>query len=296
MTEAATSDVQQPSRRKFLRRAARSCLLGGVGALGYAYGIEPHWIEVVRQPLPLASLPDKLIGRRIIQISDIHIGEVVADSFMSQALAELAQLEPDLIVITGDFMTCETDEQVGHALRILKHLPAASLGSLAVLGNHDYGREANHWQTAGQLTTGLTDLGVRVLRNEIVDIAGLQVAGLDELLAQRCLIEPTVRQLDPQRAMLALCHNPDAADQPGWENFQGWILAGHTHGGQCKLPGFSPPITPVWNKRYTAGAFQLSGNRHMYINRGLGYFHRVRFNCRPEVTLFTLEQSEPSST
>jgi predicted MPP superfamily phosphohydrolase len=134
-----------------------------------------------------------------------------------------------------------------------------------------------------------------VLRNEVTDVAGLQLAGLDELLLGQCLIARTMRQLDPQRPMLALCHNPDAADRAGWADFQGWILAGHTHGGQCKLPGFEPPITPTWNKRYTAGAFPLSGNRQMYINRGLGYFRRVRFNCRPEVTLFTLERDETVS-
>ena len=293
MTSDPPPAVEKPqSRRKFLRRAVRGCLLGGVGALGYAYGIEPHWVDLVRIPMPIAHLPDDWVGRRIVQISDIHIGESVADSYMQQSLAGLAELNPDLIAITGDFMTSRRDEQVDHALEVLQYLPPTLLGRFAVLGNHDYGRSTTDIQTAGRLTNGLTDLNIQMLRNEVTDVAGLQLAGLDELLSRRCLIKPTLRQLDPQRPMLALCHNPDAADQPGWEDFQGWILAGHTHGGQCKLPGFGPPITPVWNKRYTAGTFQLSGNRRMYINRGLGYFYRVRFKCRPEVTLFTLEREE----
>ncbi len=270
----------------------RGSLLGSVGALGYAYGIEPHWVDVVRRRMPIAHLPDDLMGRRIVQISDIHVGGSVADSYMTHALADLAGLKPDMIVITGDFMTSTRDTQVDHTLEVLQYLPPAPLGRFAILGNHDYGQGGNYIQTADRLTDGLTELEVRVLRNEVAEVAGLQLAGLDELLFRRCLIKPTLRQLDPQRPMLALCHNPDAADQSGWEDFQGWILSGHTHGGQCKLPGFNPPITPVWNKRYTAGAFDLSGNRQMYINRGLGYFHRVRFNCRPEVTLFTLERAE----
>ena len=244
--------------------------------------------------MPIAHLPNDLVGRRLVQISDIHVGESVSDDYMIQSLASLADLQPDMIVMTGDFMTSFGDEHVEHALDVLQHLPSAPLGILAVLGNHDYGHQWGHDKIAQRLTSGLLDLGVRVLRNEVTDIAGLQVAGIDELLAMRCLIGPTMSQLDPQRSMLALCHNPDAADQAGWDNFQGWILAGHTHGGQCKLPGFAPPITPVWNKRYTSGAFQLNGNRRMYINRGLGYFYRVRFGCRPEVTLFTLERSEPA--
>lgn len=286
------SAKQPQSRRKFLRRAVRGCLLGGAGALGYAYAIEPHWVDVVRMRMPIAHLPDDWVGKRIVQISDIHVGQSVADSYITQALADIAQLEPDLIAITGDFMTSRRDEQVDHTLQTLEHLPDAPLGRFAILGNHDYGSGSAHVETAERLTYGLSDIHVQVLRNEIADVAGLQVAGLDELLLRRCVIGPTMRQLDPQRPMLTLCHNPDAVDQKGWENFQGWILAGHTHGGQCKLPGFGPPITPVWNKRYTAGAFELSGNRRMYINRGLGYFRRVRFNCRPEVTLFTLERAE----
>lgn len=270
----------------------RGCLLGSVGALGYAYGIEPHWIDVVRQRLPIANLPDDWVGRRIVQISDIHIGESVADSYMTHALASLAGLQPDMIAITGDLMTSRRDEQIDHTLEVLQYLPPAPLGRFAILGNHDYGRGGTYLKTAEQLTNGLNDIDVQVLRNEVADVAGLQLVGLDELLFRRCLIKPTLQQLDSERPMLTLCHNPDAADQPGWEDFQGWILAGHTHGGQCKFPGFAPPITPVWNKRYTAGVFDLTGNRQMYINRGLGYFHRVRFNCRPEVTLFTLERAK----
>ena len=293
-TQSPQPEVGRPTRRKFLRRAVRGCLFGGAGTLAYAYGIEPHWVDVIRLPLPIAHLPHDWVGRRIVQISDLHVGASVADSYMQRALADIAQLQPDLIAITGDFMTSQRDEQIDHTLEILQHLPTAPLGRFAVLGNHDYGHEGNFRRTAGRLIDGLTDIDVQVLRNEVQDVAGLQLVGLDELLFQRCLLQPTLQQLAPRRPMLTLCHNPDAVDQPGWENFQGWILAGHTHGGQCKLPGFAPPITPVWNKRYTAGVFPLRGKRQMYINRGLGYFHRVRFNCRPEVTLFTLERAEVS--
>lgn len=265
-------------------------MLTGVGALGYAYAIEPHWIDVVRRPLPIANLPETLVGKRMIQLSDIHIGDVVSDSFMSQALADIADLRPDIVVMTGDYMTSELGEEVDHALNILQSLPEATFGRFAVLGNHDYGKGGNFVKTADRFSDGMRDLGIQVLRNEVIDVQGLQIAGLDEFLFQRCMIGPTLDQLDTNAAMLTLCHNPDAADQQGWQNFHGWILAGHTHGGQCKLPGFNPPITPVFNKRYTAGEFRLSGDRRMYINRGLGYLRRVRFNCRPEITVFTLQR------
>ncbi len=79
-----------------------------------------------------------------------------------------------------------------------------------------------------------------------------------------------------------------APAKASWGDYQGWILAGHTHGGQCKPPFLPPPLLPVWNPRYTAGEFPLAGNRRLYINRGIGYVLRVRFNVRPEITVFHL--------
>jgi predicted MPP superfamily phosphohydrolase len=73
-----------------------------------------------------------------------------------------------------------------------------------------------------------------------------------------------------------------------WQNYRGWILAGHTHGGQCKPPLFNPPVLPVKNRSYTAGAFDLGDGRQLYINRALGSSWPVRFNVRPEITVFTL--------
>ena len=76
-----------------------------------------------------------------------------------------------------------------------------------------------------------------------------------------------------------------------WGGYAGWILAGHTHGGQCRPPFLPPPLIPVRNRRYTSGEFEVGGGRRLYINRGLGYLIRVRFNVRPEVTLFELTRA-----
>ena len=84
------------------------------------------------------------------------------------------------------------------------------------------------------------------------------------------------------------CHNPDGVDLLGWQNYHSWILSGHTHGGQCKPPFLPPPLLPVINRRYTSGEFDLSGSRRLYISRGIGHIMKVRFNMRPEVTLFEL--------
>ena len=114
---------------------------------------------------------------------------------------------------------------------------------------------------------------------------------MDDLWARRFDPALAMAALDPQQASIVLSHNPDTADEAGWGEYAGWILAGHTHGGQCKAPFLPPPMLPVKNKRYTCGEFALSGGRRMYINRGVGHLLRVRFNVRPEITVFTLERA-----
>jgi len=97
-----------------------------------------------------------------------------------------------------------------------------------------------------------------------------------------------MQKLDTNFPNIVLCHNPDVIDEPIWNNYQGWVLSGHTHGGQCKLPFLPPPILPVKNKRYSSGKIPLEDGRTLYINRVLGHLWQLRFNVRPEVTLFKL--------
>jgi predicted MPP superfamily phosphohydrolase len=284
------------TRRRFLALSA------GLGVGAYAWRIEPHWIEVVRRDLPIAALPTDLVGRTLVQISDLHVGPVVDDDYIKSAIEHASSLGGDILVITGDFITYHGPEQIYQAARVLEHLRLAPLATLAILGNHDYGRGYIGWghnghgwndgQVADRLVQRLEDLGIDVLRNSCRDVCGLQIAGLEELLGPNFGPKKILGTLDPAAARLVLCHNPDAADQPVWEGYQGWILSGHTHGGQIKPPFLDPPIIPVRNKRYTSGRFDLGDGRFMYINRGLGYLRRVRFNARPEITVFTLKRAE----
>jgi hypothetical protein len=133
------------------------------------------------------------------------------------------------------------------------------------------------------------DAGVTMLLNEAAVIGGLQFIGIDDLWSPRFDPAVVLAQKGGDDSTLALCHNPDGADRPVWGDYEGWILAGHTHGGQCKPP-FLPPLLPVVNRRNVAGEVALSGNRRMYISRGVGHLLRVRFNVRPEVTIFELRR------
>jgi predicted MPP superfamily phosphohydrolase len=275
------------TRRRFLQLGAATAL-GGTGVGAYTWRVEPHWVEVVRRDLPIAGLPAGLEGQTLVQLSDLHVGPDVDDDFLFRAFALVAELEPALVVLTGDFMTAWRGEQVDHALRVLARLRPGRLATLAALGNHDYGSPAVHERVADRLAAGLCDLGVDVLRNEARAVAGLTVAGLDDYWGPNFGPQALLRSLGDGRASLVLCHNPDVADLPVWSGYRGWVLSGHTHGGQCRLPLLGPPFLPVKNRRYTSGAFELAGGRQLYINRALGHHLRVRFNARPEITAFTL--------
>jgi len=265
---------------------------GAAGAVGYTFGVEPHWVETVERLLPIRSLPPSLAGRRLVHISDLHVGPQVESEYLIESLRSIASLEPDILAITGDLISYRGPEQFTQLRRVLGALPRFRLGAVAVLGNHDYGANWAEPRVAERVADELTRAGVRVLRNEAVNVYGLRIIGLDDLWASR--FDPFLVQaeLSDRSASLVLCHNPDAVDTVGWGEYQGWVLAGHTHGGQCKPPFLPPPLLPVENRRYTAGEISIGDGRTLYINRGLGHLLQVRFNVRPEITLFTLVAEE----
>lgn len=272
-----------PSRRKLLKTG----LALGAASLGlYTWRIEPHWLEIVARPLPIAGLPDALVGKRLVQISDLHIGPQVDDDYLVNTFERVQQIGPEIVVYTGDFISHrdQVDDQIR---RVFSRCALGSLATFGVLGNHDYGMSFRDQAVAGEVARVATDSGITLLRNEVKEVDGLQVCGLEDLWGGN-FDTAALKALRPDKPALVLSHNPDSVDWPGWDDFQGWILSGHTHGGQCKPPFLPPPLLPVNNRRYTAGEFDLAGGRRMYINRGVGYLYRVRFNVRPEVTVFEL--------
>ena len=289
------SDVSLPApprkkmtRRKFIGRALATCM-GTCAKSGlYAWRIEPHWIQITEHQMKLRGLPDNWAGRKLVQISDLHAGDVVSDQYLRQSLARVNDIKPDVLAITGDFMTCGGTEQIDRVVDIFKSLHTPPHGAFACLGNHDYtGTWRNH-HVADTLVARLEPRGIRFLRNERADVSGLQLLGVDELWAMRCEPKCALRSYDTHRAAIALIHNPDIVDMAEWAPFDGWFLAGHTHGGQVDPPFMAPPLLPVRNRSHYSGRYAIGPNQTLYVNRGVGYSRRVRFNARPEIAVFTL--------
>lgn len=274
------------TRRRFLAAGAAS-----LGALGlYAWRVEPHWLQVVHRAMPIRNLPHELVGATLLHASDLHIGPQVDDSYVVGAFERIRELAPEFVVYTGDFVSHDTDLRE-HAPRMLAQIARGRLGTCGILGNHDYGSGWHDVESAQTVAALAQRAGVRILRNESATFHGLTIVGMDELWADRFAPREVLQQLSQRDASLVLVHNPDAVDCPGWDGHSGWILAGHTHGGQCKPPFLPPPQLPVRNRRYTSGEFALAGSRRMYISRGIGHLMRVRFNARPELTVFHLARA-----
>ena len=275
------------TRRQFLVGSA--ALIGtAVSTALYATRIEPHWIEYVRRPLPIRHLPDHMTGRTLIQLSDLHIGNRFDWQYIIEAFQKVQALEPDYVVYTGDFVTYETAVQFEQLREVMAHAPNGRFGTAAVLGNHDYGHGWSQPEVAERVIEVLSEVNIPVLRNSIQDFGGLHIFGIDDFWGTNFAPEKGLANFQPEQPTLVLCHNPDVVDQPIWQDYRGWILSGHTHGGQVKPPFLPPPALPVENKRYTAGEFDLGNGRRLYINRALGHLWPIRFNVRPEITVFTL--------
>lgn len=275
------------SRRSFLRYLGYTTLAAGASGLGglyYANEWEPFRPSIERITLALPYLPPTLDGLRLAQLSDLHVGKSFTQENVVAGVTVVNALQPDIIVVTGDYVTHSAADAkaCAWALSQLK----APLGVWAILGNHDL------WTNAQQVATALRAAGLRVLINEAVQpVAGeaLWLLGLDDIWSGKPDLRGVVRGLPTQGCRILLAHEPDYADTAARAEYGIQLqLSGHSHGGQVRLPVLGALKLPNLGRKYDMGLRRL-GEMWLYTNRGLGVVEpAVRFNCPPEVTLFTL--------
>lgn len=256
----------------------------------YTWQVEPFWLEFVRKKMPIKNLPRGLIGKTLMQISDVHIGNGFDYQYIIDSFQKAQKFNPDIVVYTGDYVSYEDESQFRQLDEVIKYAVRGKLGTVGILGNHDYGDNWADQKVADKISSQLEGVGIMVLKNEDIELGGLNIIGIDDYWALNFNPKKVMDEFDKSKANIVLCHNPDVCDLAVWNNYKGWILAGHTHGGQCKPPFLNPPMLPVKNKKYTSGEIDLEDGRTLYINRAIGHFWQVRFNVRPEITIFELEQ------
>lgn len=277
-------------RRKFIKKAFFSAIGVSIMSSLYAWQLEPFWLEFVQKNMPIKNLPKNLTGKKLIQISDIHVGNRFDYQYLIDSFKKAQKLNPDYVVYTGDFVSYENEEQFEQLKEVLKYSVKGKLGTVGILGNHDYGKNWSEQPVADKITSILENTGINILSNEQQNINGLNIIGLDDYWGLNFNPQKIMSKYDKNNANIVLCHNPDVCDLDIWNNYEGWILSGHTHGGQVKPPFLSPLILPVKNKKYSSGEIDLNDGRTLYINRALGHLWQVRLNVRPEITVFHLTE------
>ncbi|HYA24438.1 MAG TPA: metallophosphoesterase [Terriglobales bacterium] len=286
------------SRRKFLITAC----FATVSSLALAEDTvirEPNHPELVKIDMPLPRLPAAFDGFTIAQLSDFHYDDVFSIIPIRRAIEIVNQLQPDLVVLTGDFVTFplfavhdepKAAKAAEPCAKLLSQL-RSRLGSLAVLGNHDVGADPNF------VTEALRSHGISVLRNrsQAVEQNGgrLWFCGLDSL-DRSPRIDLALRGVPQAEAVVLLVHEPDFADQAARYPVD-LQVSGHSHGGQVWLPGIGAPWLPRYARKYPRGRYRV-GALPVYTNVGLGTIRvPIRLNCTPEVTLFTLRAGKANS-
>jgi len=273
-------------RRLLTRRRFLGLMGTGIGGLGYAHFGEPQWLEINQPKLDLARSATAT-ELRVLHLSDFHASPVVGLDFIEHAVELGASLQPDLVCLTGDFIT-RKHEAFGEYAKILRKLSSIA-PALACLGNHDGGLWARRWGYSDWSLVGqmLNDADVTLLHNRALrlDVKGrrVQLVGVGDLWARELDGGKAFRESERDVPTILLSHNPDSKIALG--NFA-WdlMLCGHTHGGQCKLPWLGTPFAPVVDKRYVAGLKRWR-DRWIHVTKGVGNLHGLRFNCRPEVSL-----------
>jgi uncharacterized protein len=280
------------TRRKFIRIASAA----GVAALAAETTlIEPNRPRIVRQEIFLRRWPARLEGFTIALLSDFHYEPYFSVHPLRASIGMVNDLHPDLIVLTGDFVSepflarnhVEAAFAADPCAQLLRQM-RAPYGLWAVLGNHDVVTDPN--VVAG----AVRGQGIHVLVNQSVPIenngARFWLGGINDALERKADLNATLHGIPAGESLILLAHEPDYADYVARYPVD-LQLSGHTHGGQVRLPFIGATYLPPMGRKYVWGLYKMR-ELTLYTNRGIGTVNvPVRMNCPPEITLLTLRRS-----
>lgn len=283
-------------------------LVSAIALLGIWSFIEPRFLNTETETATIPNLPTSWSGKQIGQISDFQIG-LWGDNrgTVRRSVAKLIEAKPAVALISGDFIYhpgSNPKPEIETAVDLVRPLVEAGIPTYAVLGNHDYGMSSRSVQPqtelANQLETALESAGIEVLENEAVELRSpnnddpLYLVGVGSLWAGRDKVQQALSDVPDSSPRIVMMHNPDSFEKFSSSSAP-LAVAGHTHGGQVRVPG-----TPQWSwlrftqkdKVYADGwakGYGKPGNE-LYVNPGIGMsIAPIRLFCPPELTFFTLQ-------
>jgi hypothetical protein len=267
--------------------AAGGAIIGGALAAGIGYltwSNEADQPVVERVQISLTNLHPALEGFTIVLLADFHLYPFTQLELIRRTVALTNQLNPDLVVLLGDYVWRDVEAifELAPALTGLN----ARYGLFSILGNHDL------WTDVEIIKTGLAEARLPLLVNEGLTISAgkgsFYLAGVDDVWSGRPDLEAALQDAPAQVPVILLAHEPDPADTFSLDKRVVLQLSGHSHGGQIRLPGVGPVVTPYLSWKYDLGLYEVNG-MWLYTNRGVGVTNvPIRYNCAPEITEITL--------
>jgi uncharacterized protein len=284
-----------PTRRRFLQLAAGVAATSALVLGEDSIILEPNQPTLVAMEVVLARLPAAFDGFTIAQLSDFHYDEHFSAVAIRAAMEIVNDLHPDLVVLTGDFVTVPILHRRFHSGKRAASAaePCANLlvqlqprlGIVSILGNHDVESDP------ARIIETLHSHGLTVLVNRSISIeqggSRIWLCGLDSVWSGDPDMDLALHGVPREELVVLLVHEPDFADEAAHYPVD-LQLSGHSHGGQVWLPGIGAPWLPRFARKYPRGLHRI-GPLTLYTNIGLGTIRLpIRLNCPPEVTLFTL--------
>src|SRR5215475_14204368 len=289
-----------PERRKFLQKGAGIVAAAPFVVSGYGVFVERERFKVEHFDFPIRGLSTALDHLSIVHLTDIHAGPFMTEEDLAPYIEAVNRLKPDIIALTGDFVSFRLDE-VAPCVAAIAQLQAR-YGIYGCLGNHDFYAHAQD-----ELTARLGARGIRIIRDGAISIpianSAVNILGIDNLRQGRSNLVRAMRAAakDPGEVRVLLSHRPEIFPRAAAEGIE-VVLSGHYHGGQIKLvPGNDSPSIARLLTPYVEGLFRLplnkegserSGESLLFVSRGIGTTALpVRLNCPPQIAHLTLRKA-----
>ena len=251
---------------------------------------KPELFDLVNVNVKINDLPFTFHNYRIINLTDIHLGQWISPEYLNGVADYVNSLNPDMITLTGDYVSYILEGYEDDLLDSFKKLKAKD-GKFAVLGNHD------HWAGADEIREILKQSDIVDLSNDVYTLEKkgekLNISGVDSLTVGADDFDKVLEKLPNDGASILLVHEPDFAEISSKTNRFDLQMSGHSHGGQLVIPGVkTTPFRCSYSIKYPVGAYKVK-NMIQYTSKGLGTnSFWLRINCKPEITQFYLKTTK----